>query len=171
MIFQNLLKKIIAGRPRDSEDIKSLILKNPKSNFVWVLKKLEEFDLSLQTEFKKTFEKILKETKPRWTVPIVFSFLARTDKLKKFSFFHHKVGAYCLWKKRSDFKNFTDKCNSIVSGIFSNAQLSGRCSNIFLTSSLAVLILLPHCFAVLKNLETVIQELSQVEKKSPLWHQ
>ncbi len=65
MIFQNLLKKIIAGRPRDSEDIKSLILKNPKSNFVWVLKKLEEFDLSLQTEFKKTFEKILKETKPR----------------------------------------------------------------------------------------------------------
>jgi hypothetical protein len=65
VIFQNLLKKIIAGRPRDSEDIKSLILKNPKSNFVWVLKKLEEFDLSLQTEFKKTFEKILKETKPR----------------------------------------------------------------------------------------------------------
>ncbi len=65
MIFQNLLKKIIAGRPRDLEDIKSLILKNPKSNFVWVLKKLEEFDLSLQTEFKKTFEKILNETKPR----------------------------------------------------------------------------------------------------------
>lgn len=56
-----VIHKIIAGRPRDIEDIKSVLLKNPNFNREYILRWLGQFDDSLQEGFARRFEDIEKE--------------------------------------------------------------------------------------------------------------
>ncbi len=56
-----LIHKIIAGRARDLEDIKNILLKNKKINREYVLKWLTDFDRSLNENFVLRFDNISKE--------------------------------------------------------------------------------------------------------------
>ncbi len=56
-----VIHKVIAGRARDFEDIKSILLKNPKYDLVYIKKWLKEFDKSLGGKFLKIFRNIEKE--------------------------------------------------------------------------------------------------------------
>jgi hypothetical protein len=56
-----IIHKIIAGRPRDIEDVKSILLKNPRYKNQYIVKWLKVFDNSLGTNFLKSFRKILRE--------------------------------------------------------------------------------------------------------------
>jgi hypothetical protein len=58
-----LIHKIIAGRPRDIEDAKSILLKNPDYGEHYILKWLEEFDRSLDESFSNTFRTLVKNIK------------------------------------------------------------------------------------------------------------
>jgi len=53
--------KVIAGRARDLEDVKSILLKNPKYDSVYIEKWLEEFDKSLGDHFLKIFGEIKED--------------------------------------------------------------------------------------------------------------
>ncbi len=58
-----ILHKIFAGRPRDLEDVRTLILKNPGIGVAYIRRWLKEFDSAVQEKgFLETFEKILKDT-------------------------------------------------------------------------------------------------------------
>ena len=54
-----IIHKIIAGRPRDLEDIRSVILKNPDFRLNYIKKWLAEFDASLEGDYQELFKKIL----------------------------------------------------------------------------------------------------------------
>ncbi|MBM3708395.1 MAG: nucleotidyltransferase family protein [Actinobacteria bacterium] len=57
-----IIHKIFAGRPRDLEDIKSVMLKNPVFNKDYIIKWLKEFDISLgEAKFVNIFKDILKK--------------------------------------------------------------------------------------------------------------
>jgi predicted nucleotidyltransferase len=56
-----VIHKIIAGRARDIEDVRSIILKNSDYDTKYIVKWLEEFDKSLNEKFLKVFQKIVKE--------------------------------------------------------------------------------------------------------------
>ncbi len=56
-----VIHKVIAGRPRDLEDVKSVLLKNPGYDSVYIEKWLKEFDQSLGEKFLKVFRNIEKE--------------------------------------------------------------------------------------------------------------
>jgi hypothetical protein len=56
-----VIHKVIAGRARDMEDIKSILLKNPKYDSGEIIKWLKEFDDSLGENFLEVFRKIEKE--------------------------------------------------------------------------------------------------------------
>jgi predicted nucleotidyltransferase len=58
-----IIHKIIAGRARDLEDIRSVILKNPDFNQNYIQKWLAEFDASLDENYLGQFKKILDELK------------------------------------------------------------------------------------------------------------
>lgn len=59
-----IIHKIFAGRPRDLEDVRIILLKNPEIDIKYIEKWLKEFDRSLsKKEFYKRFKKILKEVK------------------------------------------------------------------------------------------------------------
>jgi len=53
--------KIIAGRARDIDDVKSIILKNRKYNKQYIIRWLKEFDRSLNGRYTVRFVKIQKE--------------------------------------------------------------------------------------------------------------
>ena len=56
-----IIHKIFAGRPRDIEDVRTIILKNPGIDIPYIQAWLKEFDLSSDSKsFLKTFERILK---------------------------------------------------------------------------------------------------------------
>ncbi|MEW6003077.1 MAG: nucleotidyl transferase AbiEii/AbiGii toxin family protein [Nitrospirota bacterium] len=56
-----VIHKIFAGRPRDIEDVRSIILKNPDIDTKYIRSWLKEFDKSSEKKaFLKTFEKVLK---------------------------------------------------------------------------------------------------------------
>jgi hypothetical protein len=56
-----ILHKIFSGRPRDLEDVRILVLKNPGIDGPYIRGWLKEFDAAVQKkEFLDTFEKILK---------------------------------------------------------------------------------------------------------------
>ena len=56
-----IIHKIFAGRPRDIEDIRTIIMKNPSMDFHYIRKWLKEFDASSdKKDFLNTFEDILK---------------------------------------------------------------------------------------------------------------
>ena len=55
-----IIHKIFAGRPRDLEDVKSILLKNPSADLPYIRKWLAEFDKSLsETKLLKNFNGIL----------------------------------------------------------------------------------------------------------------
>ena len=56
-----VIHKMIAGRARDLDDVKSILLKNPKYDLVYIKKWLKEFDKSLGGKFFKIFRNIEKE--------------------------------------------------------------------------------------------------------------
>ena len=56
-----IIHKIIAGRPRDIEDIKSILLKNPNYDAQYITRWLEEFDHSLSENFSEVFKKIVED--------------------------------------------------------------------------------------------------------------
>jgi len=56
-----VIHKVIAGRARDFEDVKSILLKNPKYDLVYIRKWLKEFDKSFGGRFLKIFRNIEKE--------------------------------------------------------------------------------------------------------------
>ena len=53
-----MIHKVIAGRARDLEDIKSILLKNQKYDSDYIEKWLQEFDKSLTEQFLKIFREI-----------------------------------------------------------------------------------------------------------------
>jgi len=56
-----IIHKIFAGRPRDIEDVRTVLLKNPDIDVEYIRKWLKEFDLfSEKKEFLKTFEEVKK---------------------------------------------------------------------------------------------------------------
>jgi hypothetical protein len=56
-----VIHKVIAGRARDLEDVKSILIKNLKYDSVYIEKWLKEFDKSLGAKFLKVFRNIEKE--------------------------------------------------------------------------------------------------------------
>ncbi len=55
-----IIHKMIAGRPRDLEDVKSIILKNPDYDGSYIIKWLNEFDKSINSNTSDGFSKIIK---------------------------------------------------------------------------------------------------------------
>ena len=57
-----VIHKVIAGRPRDIEDVKSIILKNPSYDSRYITSWLMEFDKGLDTRYLDAFNAIIAET-------------------------------------------------------------------------------------------------------------
>ena len=55
-----IVHKMIAGRPRDLEDVESLLLKNPKCDAAFICDRLKEFDEALGSELSSQFTSIGK---------------------------------------------------------------------------------------------------------------
>jgi hypothetical protein len=55
------IHKIIAGRPRDIEDIKSVLIKNQNFDKSYVEPWLRKFDKALDTSYLKSFRAVLKQ--------------------------------------------------------------------------------------------------------------
>lgn len=55
-----IIHKIVAGRPRDVEDVRSVLLKNSPIDFPYIRHWLGEFDRSLGETFSQRFEQIRK---------------------------------------------------------------------------------------------------------------
>ena len=60
-----IIHKIFAGRPRDLEDVRTIILKNPDIDTEYTRNWLSEFDASFdeKKDFVKTFEDVIREVK------------------------------------------------------------------------------------------------------------
>ena len=56
-----VIHKVISGRPRDLEDIRSILVKNPKYDSAYISGWLKEFDHSLSQNFVETFKKTQEE--------------------------------------------------------------------------------------------------------------
>jgi len=56
-----VIHKVISGRPRDLEDIRSILVKNPKYDSAYISGWLKEFDHSLSQNFLETFRKTQEE--------------------------------------------------------------------------------------------------------------
>ena len=57
-----IIHKIFAGRPRDTEDVRAVLLKNPDVDIQYIRGWLKEFDESSEEkDFLKTFDGIMKE--------------------------------------------------------------------------------------------------------------
>ncbi len=56
-----LILKVIAGRPRDMEDALTILIKNPQTNLEYIRKWLDEFDRSLEEEYRRKFDHLIKE--------------------------------------------------------------------------------------------------------------
>jgi hypothetical protein len=57
-----IIHKVFAGRPRDIEDVRTVLLKNPDVDVQYIRGWLKEFDeASKEKDFLKTFEGIVKE--------------------------------------------------------------------------------------------------------------
>jgi predicted nucleotidyltransferase len=57
-----IIHKIFAGRARDLEDVKTILIKNPDLDKGYIKKWLKQFDLTFpEKNFTQTFEKLLKK--------------------------------------------------------------------------------------------------------------
>lgn len=57
-----IIHKMIAGRPRDLEDVQSVLLKNPGVELAYIRRWLMEFSVALKEPFDKSFEELLRES-------------------------------------------------------------------------------------------------------------
>jgi len=58
-----IIHKIFASRPRDLEDVRSIIIKNPNFDREYTSKWLKEFDRSMETDtFSRVLDEVLKES-------------------------------------------------------------------------------------------------------------
>lgn len=56
-----IIHKIFAGRPRDLEDVRTILLKNPEIDIQYIKNWLKEFDKASDSiDFQRTFERILE---------------------------------------------------------------------------------------------------------------
>lgn len=55
-----VVHKIVAGRPKDIDDIKAMLLKNPGYDGTYIRRWLEEFDASLEEGFLVRFDELTK---------------------------------------------------------------------------------------------------------------
>ncbi len=60
-----IIHKIIAGRPRDLEDARSILLKNPSPDIEYIEKWLRRFEDALVQTFVNEFQEILNETQKK----------------------------------------------------------------------------------------------------------
>ena len=58
-----IVHKVVAGRPRDLDDVKSIVLKNPSYDGQYIERWLKEFDRSLGEEHSAVFRSLLDELK------------------------------------------------------------------------------------------------------------
>jgi hypothetical protein len=56
-----LVHKVVAGRPRDLEDVKSILLKNPDVDIGYIKAWLEEFSSALAEPYAERFDHILTD--------------------------------------------------------------------------------------------------------------
>ncbi len=56
-----VIHKVVSGRPRDLEDIKSILVKNRKYDSNYISGWLKEFDQSLNQNLLETFKKTKEE--------------------------------------------------------------------------------------------------------------
>jgi predicted nucleotidyltransferase len=56
-----IVHKVVAGRPRDIEDVRILLIKNPAGDWAYVRRWLGELDRALSTSHVRTFETALTE--------------------------------------------------------------------------------------------------------------
>jgi uncharacterized nucleotidyltransferase DUF6036 len=57
-----VVHKVIAGRPRDLEDVRSILLKNPGLDRGYIRNWLAQFDRSLGERYTQTFEQLIQST-------------------------------------------------------------------------------------------------------------
>jgi predicted nucleotidyltransferase len=55
-----VVHKMVAGRPRDIEDVESVLLKNPRYDAGYIKDRLQEFDSALDTDLADRFKSIEK---------------------------------------------------------------------------------------------------------------
>jgi hypothetical protein len=58
-----VIHKVVAGRPRDLEDVRSMLLKNPRFDRDYILSWLQQFQGALDEDFPRRFQQILDELK------------------------------------------------------------------------------------------------------------
>ncbi|MDH4273236.1 MAG: nucleotidyltransferase [Candidatus Aminicenantes bacterium] len=58
-----IIHKMIAGRPRDIEDVQSVLLKNPRYDSHYIEKWLAEFDAALEKKYLEIFADLQKKLK------------------------------------------------------------------------------------------------------------
>jgi hypothetical protein len=59
-----VIHKVIAGRPRDIEDVLSILVKNPSYDPHYIEKWLGEFDAALETRYGQSFRELQKKLNP-----------------------------------------------------------------------------------------------------------
>ena len=57
-----VIHKIIAGRPRDLEDVRLLLIKNPTFDQAYIQSWLKEFDEALEEDFSLRFQQVCRES-------------------------------------------------------------------------------------------------------------
>ena len=60
-----VIHKMIAGRPRDMEDIGSILVKNPSYDSPYIEKWLGEFDAALETRYRQGFRELQEKLNPK----------------------------------------------------------------------------------------------------------
>ena len=58
-----IVTKVVAGRPRDLEDVRGIILKNPQFDRTYVTNWLNQFDQDLDTQLTMVYEQLLATIK------------------------------------------------------------------------------------------------------------
>ncbi|MBI2883774.1 MAG: hypothetical protein HYY11_07715 [Candidatus Methylomirabilis oxyfera] len=58
-----VIHKVIASRPRDLEDVRTVLLKNSNVDAVYIRQWLEEFERALAEPYRQRFEEIWKITR------------------------------------------------------------------------------------------------------------
>jgi len=58
-----IIHKVIASRPRDMEDVKGMLIKNPGADLGYVKSWLQDFADSLGEPFQERFEKVLEDSR------------------------------------------------------------------------------------------------------------
>ncbi len=58
-----IIHKIIAGRPRDSEDVRNVLIKNPAIDLSYIRRWLKQFEKTISEPLIKRFDEIWKESR------------------------------------------------------------------------------------------------------------